>query len=269
MPASCEFVASIKGMGQLRRELTWIAVLGACVLLGFAVALFILERPVRALGWLLASMVCWGFVLWQCHRRLHLNRRSATGQAYPTLGAGNRITLLRGLLIAATAGFLTFSSAGIHPWLFYVPAALYTLAALGDGLDGYIARRQNQTTELGAELDTVLDAFGLVVAPLLAVLYGKLHVSYLLVSMAYYAFQWGIHWRRRHGRRVFPLPPSQWRRTLAGLQMVLVAIALWPPVPFGVSSLAGVVLMMPLLIGFIRDWLYVSGRLSADPEQAL
>jgi len=253
---------------ELRSELLRVAVLGSSVLLAAAVFFSLLLGPIIALSWLLAGLACWGFVLWQCHKRLHLNRSTVDDRYYTTLGHGNRITLLRGLFIAATAGFLTNIHAEVQPWLFYIPAALYMMAALGDGLDGYMARRQQQTTWLGVELDNALDAFGLLIAPLLAVLYGKLHVSYLLVSIAYYLFKWGIHWRQSHGQPVYPLPPSLLRRYLAGLQMALVAIALWPPLPAGMTSVVGIALMIPLLLGFCRDWLHVSGRLGAGRESS-
>jgi CDP-diacylglycerol--glycerol-3-phosphate 3-phosphatidyltransferase len=142
----------------------------------------------------------------------------------------------------------------------------------GPGQSGDIAARSadrsnRQTTELGKELDTTLDAMGLVIAPLLAVLYGKLFASYLLVSVAYYLFQWGLLWRRRFDKPVYPLPPSRLRRQLAGYQMGLVATVLWPPLPALLTRPVGILFMLPMLYGFIRDWLVVSGRLSADTDQ--
>ncbi|MDX1267075.1 MAG: CDP-alcohol phosphatidyltransferase family protein, partial [Oceanisphaera sp.] len=168
----------------------------------------------------------------------------------------------------ATAGFLTILPLQASTGLLYLPAVLYTVAAALDGLDGFVARRQQQTTRLGTELDTALDAFGLLIAPLFAVFTGKLPVVYLLVSVAYYLFQWGIRWRRQRRRPVYALPPSQIRRYLAGAQMVLVALALWPPLPGALTQWVGLVLMIPLLIGFCRDWLHVSGRLGVRREPA-
>ncbi len=253
-----------------------IALAGVGVLAALSIALIVVLGPDMAMGWLLIALSCWGFVLWQCYRRLHLNRRVDTGEYYRWLGHGNRVTLFRGLLIAATAGFLIAGGGGfgevafgnMPTGLFYLPAVFYTLAVASDWLDGYMARRQQQTTQLGMELDTVLDAFGLLMVPLLAVLAGKLHISYLLVSVAYYLFQWGISWRQRQGRHVFPLPSSRLRRYLAGIQMALVAIALWPFVPAGMSTGFGIVLMIPFLAGFCRDWLHVSGRLGAGREHS-
>ena len=219
-----------------------------------------------SLRWLPVALVCWAIVVWQCARRLDRNC-SADGEVrYATFGLGTQVTLLRGLCIAATAGFLPTVRITVTPLLYYVPAALYTVAAFGDALDGYLARRQQHTTLLGQEMDTALDALGLVVAPLLAVLYGKLYTSYLLVSVAYYIFMGGLHWRRRHGLPVYPLPPSRTRRLLAGFQMGLVATVLWPPLIAEVTRVVGFLYMLPLLTGFVRDWLYVSGRRQPGPE---
>ncbi|MGM0631762.1 MAG: CDP-alcohol phosphatidyltransferase family protein [Pseudomonadota bacterium] len=251
---------------ELQRELRWIAIFGGLLLLIMAAILASTASPPVALRWFPAGLVCWGVVIWQCHRRLHRNHGMTGAQLYSGLGHGTRVTLLRGLLIAATAGFLATTGARVPDILLYAPAILYTAAALGDALDGYLARRQQHTTQLGAELDTTLDALGLLVAPLLAVLYGKLHASYLLVSIAYYLFQWGIHWRRQHEKPVLPLPPSRLRRHLAGLQMVVVAAALWPPLPETMTRILGAIFMLPVLIGFARDWLHVSGRRGASRE---
>ena len=216
---------------QLMRDLRLVALSGTAFLLLVAALLYAAAGGSFALRWSLAGAACWCVVLWQCYSRLDRNYSTADQTPYTRLGAGTRVTLVRGLLIAATAGFLPTAGMPVGPALAYAPAVFYTLAALGDALDGYIARRQRHTTQLGRELDTALDALGLLVAPLLAVLTGKLHASYLLASAAYYLFQWGVHRRRQRGLPVYPLPPSRWRRHIAGWQMGLVATVLWPPLP--------------------------------------
>jgi len=212
------------------------------------------------LRWTAPALSCWIMVLWRCRRQLHLNCDLRGETLYSRLGHGNQLTLLRGFLISATAGFLTISERLDGVLLAYLPAVLYTAAAIGDALDGFLARREQQITQLGARLDNELDALGLLIAPLLAVLTSKLHVSYLLVSIAYYLFQWGLYWRRLHNKPLYPLPPSRLRRHLAGWQMGLVATCLWPPIPGEVTRFLGILFMIPLLLGFVRDWLHVSGR---------
>ncbi|ALO45805.1 CDP-alcohol phosphatidyltransferase family protein [Pseudohongiella spirulinae] len=243
------------------RELTLYSFLGVILILLAAAGLASLDSWQSAtLPGATISLLCWCYICWQSHKRVDLNYNPQDGEHYQTLGWGTQITLLRGLLIAATAGFIPVAISASHSAWLFIPALFYTAAAIGDALDGFLARRQQHITRLGAELDTVLDALGLLVAPLLAVMSGKLHSSYLLVSLAYYLFRLGISWRKRQGKIVHALPPSKMRRQLAGWQMALVATALWPPISGSVTQWLGFVFMLPLLAGFWRDWLAVSGR---------
>lgn len=214
-----------------------------------------------ALQWLLIADGLWFFVCWQLWQRAGLNRAGEGTPLYPSLGWANRLTLLRGGLIALTGGFLFQPQAvGFMAW---IPGVLYSIAAILDRMDGFVARRSKHTSLLGSELDTVYDALGLLVAPLLAVSYGKLHWSFLLVSAAYYVFVWGLYWRRTHNLPVYPLMPSMLRRTLAGFQMGFVAVILLPCFYAPLTMIIGIAFMLPILLGFIVDWLIVSGRIPA------
>jgi phosphatidylglycerophosphate synthase len=167
---------------------------------------------------------------------------------------------LRGGLIALTGGFLFLNLTIL------LPAILYTVAALLDRLDGYAARRSKQVSLLGNDLDITFDALGLLVAPLLAIDSGKIHGSYLLLSMAYYVYQWALQRRRNRGLPVYALPPNPLRRTLAGFQMGFVAVALWPVLDPQLTIIASVAFMLPVLFGFAVDWWVVSGGL--QPQAA-
>jgi CDP-diacylglycerol---glycerol-3-phosphate 3-phosphatidyltransferase len=250
--------------GTNSRELQQAAVLGLVLLLAVTVLVGLLEGWPWAGRFLWQSSLVWALAWQQAWLRRGLNYAAEAGLPYPQLGWANRLTLLRGMLIAATAGFLFQPPA--TALLVWLPALCYGLAAVLDRIDGLVARRSGQTSRLGSELDTVFDALGLVVAPLLAAAYGKVHWTYLLVSAAYYLFVGGCWWRRRHGLPLYPLQPNNMRRTLAGFQMGFVALALWPWLPAALTRLAGVAFMLPLLAGFVLDWLAVSGRIQpADP----
>ena len=250
---------------KLRAELARLMFAGMVALVLAACLLSVLTRTSNAMLYLLGSTAIWLLVWQQTRTRLDLNRAADTAPPYPVLGWANRMTIGRGWLIAATGGFLLLSDVlKAQPALLWTAAALYSLAAILDRVDGFVARRTRQTTLLGARLDTLFDALGLLVAPLLALQHGKIHSSYLLVSVAYYMFVLGIRMREKHHRPVYPLAPSLLRRSLAGFQMGYIAVVLWPPFEAEVTVPAGFGFMFPLLVGFLVDWLVVSGRLTSQ-----
>lgn len=210
--------------------------------------------------WLLQAGLLWMLVLYEARGYLPLNRKGPEDCAYSRLGLANRLTILRGWLIACTGGFLFQQSpAGV---LVFVPAGFYAISAIVDRIDGYAARRTGQVSLMGMELDTVFDALGLAIAPLLAVWYGKIHWSYLLVSCAYYLFNWGQKYRQKSGLPVFELKPKLSRRAIAGFQMGFIAIVLFPAFQPPATLIAGFAFMLPVLAGFMIDWLVVSGRIA-------
>lgn len=244
----------------IKHEVLLVILLGIATLLAgyFTIKQF---TSINALQWLVIADCLWVFVCWQLWQRLDLNRAHASAPLYPRLGWANHLTLLRGGLIALTGGFLFQPQAS--GWAAWIPGVLYSIAAILDRMDGFVARRGKQTSLLGSELDTVYDALGLLVAPLLAVGYGKIHWSFLLVSAAYYVFVWGLYWRRTHNLPTYPLMPSLLRRTLAGFQMGFIAFILLPCFQAPLTIIIGIAFMLPILLGFAVDWLVVSGRIES------
>ena len=250
---------------SLRREcsrLGWwgvAALAGGCLLLGRVWAWD------SALQWLPQAGLVWAFIYYQARQRLSLNRSDPRAPLYAALGGANRLTLLRAWLIAAVAGFL-FQPWPEGPALSWLPGMLYLFAAVLDRVDGYVARRSGQSSQLGNDLDTISDALGLAVASLLAFGYGQVHWSYLLFGAAYYLFHAGILWRNARGLPVYPLPPALHRRTWAGFQMGFLAVALWPLVYPPITTLGGFAFMLPAVLGFLVDWLIVSGRIDRQAD---
>lgn len=238
---------------------------GASLLLVFYVSLALLESSPNNPQWLLQSVLVWIFCIQQTWQRRALNCPAGVTTVFPDLGSANRLTLLRGWLLACCAGFLFQPQS--DTFITWLPALLYSLAAIFDRLDGYLARRYKQVSILGNELDTVFDALGLLVAPLLAVSYGKIHWSYLLVSVAWYLFQWGLYWRQQQALPIYPLVPNRIRRALAGFQMGFIAMVLWPQFQPPLTKMIGLSFMLPFLLGFILDWLVVSGRLAENSQR--
>lgn len=251
----------------LSQELTQISV-GGLLSLGLgALWLSAVWGATASLQWLIQSSVLWLFICLQTSRRLKLNRPDQASPLYDQLGWANRLTLLRSWLIAATGGFL-FQDWPEGMWLSWLPGMIYFLGAVLDRVDGFMARKTGQISELGNELDTVSDALGLAVAGGLAWSYGQVHVSYLLMGAAYYLFQAGLILRRMLGMAIYPLAPSMHRRAWAGFQMGYLVVTLWPLFYPPVTLVAGFAFMLPALTGFIVDWLVVSGRITVNSDAA-
>ena len=77
----------------------------------------------------------------------------------------NLLTLLRIVLIPVFVGVFYVPA----PWARFACALVFSVAALTDWLDGYLARRWGQTSPLGAFLDPVADKLMVAVALVLLV----------------------------------------------------------------------------------------------------
>lgn len=76
----------------------------------------------------------------------------------------NYITIIRILLIPVFSIFAWLYGQSVlasdpHESYRYIALVVFTLAAAGDALDGYVARRMKQRTKLGAYLDPIADKF--------------------------------------------------------------------------------------------------------------
>ena len=74
----------------------------------------------------------------------------------------NKITILRILMIPmfvlVTLDYVKdFQKGEAHDWQYCLAFAIFAIAAVSDALDGYIARRYQQKTELGTLLDPLAD----------------------------------------------------------------------------------------------------------------
>src|SRR5882672_7593544 len=74
----------------------------------------------------------------------------------------NKITVVRILMIPAFVTMAIYYGESIKrgdplEWQRYVAIIIFILAAVSDGLDGYVARRYNQRSALGAYLDPIAD----------------------------------------------------------------------------------------------------------------
>ena len=219
--------------------------------------------------WLVASAgIFFGELLLLTVIRLFLAGRSR-GDPAPTLGAADYVTLARGLLLSCAGGFIALPRP--HGRLGWVPGILYLLALIGDGLDGYVARRRARLTALGETLDLEFDALATLLGSGLALLYRQVPDWYLLVGLGHYLFYAGIGVRRMRGKRVYPLPESRLRAAVGGTNSFFLALALTPAFPPFTTTLLSVPVFSLIVFSFIRDWAAMTGsrnrELEAKPDQ--
>ncbi|ADD07065.1 CDP-alcohol 1-archaetidyltransferase [Natrialba magadii ATCC 43099] len=173
-----------------------------------------------------------------------------------------------GLAAAATGGFefpasATVTGADASASLRWAPAVLFAVAALLDAVDGWLARRTDSVTDLGARLDLEMDGLVVLVGTTVGVLTGVLPLVFLAVAVARYVFVASLWWRDRRGLPTAELSPSLRRRVLGALAMVAIFVALVPLVDPALSRPFALLVAVPFLANFARDWLVASGRLES------
>lgn len=255
---------------QLQR-IWWTACLISLLVVGCGFSwLYIAWQLGCALRWLLQAAVINAYVLWLLWKAVRKNYHPDKKILLPHLGYANWLTFFRGILISLLAGFLFQPwpySKNPSDWISWVPGGIYMLAVILDYADGYIARITRHETYLGEWLDPKLDALGLLIATVLAVGYNRLPIFYISVSVAYYLFQFGTWHRKRNNKQIAKLKPQPAERMIAGFQMGLVAIALFQVFSEPAMSIAAIIFMVPLLAGFLKDWLIVCGYVKTDDFQ--
>ena len=143
-----------QSLRQLRLRLLGFALLTLATLSAVSLVLPDGSRGRFFAGALVASIGIFAYVFNHLgQNRLSLSstdpnvRAMAANRLLPIFGWGTSLTLVRATALGVLAGFLLVPRpAEVAGWW---PAFLYLVVALGDGLDGYLARRHNQSTVLG------------------------------------------------------------------------------------------------------------------------
>ncbi|MCX6968315.1 MAG: CDP-diacylglycerol--glycerol-3-phosphate 3-phosphatidyltransferase [Verrucomicrobia bacterium] len=96
----------------------------------------------------------------------------------------NKITLTRILMIPVFVMMAIYYGRGVQQghaeeWQRLAAILLFALAALSDGLDGYIARHYNQRSQLGLILDPIADK-GLLLAGIITLSFSNWHYEFPL-----------------------------------------------------------------------------------------
>jgi phosphatidylglycerophosphate synthase len=172
-------------------------------------------------------------------------------------GPANVITAVRSTLVGVITGIVVASF--IAPMPMGLLVALIVPALLLDAADGWVARRMNSASELGARFDMEVDAFLLFV--LSAYVAQTIGVWVLAIGVMRYAFVaagWIFPWLRRQ------LPFRYWRKVVTAAQGIALTIAVTGVLP--VLDVVLVAIALALLIeSFGRDVIWLAAR-RGEPE---
>lgn len=91
----------------------------------------------------------------------------------------NKLTLLRVLLVPVFCVFVSLSAYPMQLFAF----AIFVLASLTDLLDGYLARKHNQITDLGKLMDPIADKLLVMAALVCLTAQGRVHFVLVLILL--------------------------------------------------------------------------------------
>ncbi len=160
-------------------------------------------------------------------------------------GLGNRITLLRALMLCLLAALEDAFSR--QAWLLSMGGILFLLL---DGADGYAARRTRSASPFGARFDVEVDSLYVLVITLLVWdldkaglwVMGSGLLRYVYISLGY----WLPSLRT-------PLPPSLRRSLIGIINSVLLTLCLLPPIQAPLAALMALLGLVLTLVSFVRD----------------
>jgi phosphatidylglycerophosphate synthase len=153
--------ASGPALDRLKHQWANLAALGAAFVAGVAAVCLIRFGQETAIRWSLPVAIVLAWFFFHLRNSLELNHPLDSPLLRPAFGAANVLTVIRAILTASLSGFLLWVPAlpadGVLDWL---PGLVYLTAVVMDAADGHVARRTGNVTQLGAHLDTQVDALG-------------------------------------------------------------------------------------------------------------
>jgi phosphatidylglycerophosphate synthase len=172
----------------------------------------------------------------------------------PAIFPADWVTLTRALLIAGVAGLVADSF--VRPVSVTALVTLSTVALVLDGVDGQVARRTGTATQVGARIDSEVDAFLIL---LLSIAVSQDYGGWVLaIGAARYALLvagWLIPWLAA------PLPPRYWGKVVCAVQGIVLTVAVSGVLDRRVGMIAVAAALLLLAESFGRNviWLYRTG----------
>ena len=163
-------------------------------------------------------------------------------------GPANRLSLLRGVIIAVLAGFAWNTPA--TPTVEWVVCILAISTLILDGLDGAVARRSGIISTLGARLDCELDGLLTLVLSIIVYSSGRVDAFILLAGSMHYLF-----FAARFVKLVPTVElPSSFRRQTAGVvSSFLLVVCCAPSMGANIDTALALTAVLLLTSSFASD----------------
>jgi len=168
----------------------------------------------------------------------------------------NHVTAIRAAIVALLAALLAIPPQVAIAWVAVVAS---TIAAILDGVDGWLARRTGMITPFGARFDMEVDALLILVLAILAWRWAKAGPWVVMSGLLRYLFVaagWVWPWMRR------PLAPTRRARVICIVQIVALIVAIAPIIPTPLSTAIAAGGLLTLAYSFVVDTLRL--RRTAD-----
>src|SRR5438477_3844653 len=162
-------------------------------------------------------------------------------------GPANQITLLRAVLVVGLAILLGQPATPLMAWRV---VSIAIVAALLDGVDGWVARRTGTVSAFGTRFDMETDAALILVLAILAWEYGKAGPWVLLSGLLRYVFVaagWLWPWMRS------PLLSTLRGKIICVVQIVALIVATAPAIAPPASAVVAAVGLLALCYSFLVD----------------
>jgi phosphatidylglycerophosphate synthase len=166
-----------------------------------------------------------------------------------TFGAANWVTTIRAGLVGGVAALTADSFS--RPAPVAVLCALSAVALALDAVDGNVARRTGGVTALGARFDMETDAWLILV--LSAYVAESVGAWVLAIGLMRYVIgfaTWLVPWLRG------PVPPRHWRKVVAAMQGVTLAVAASGVLSLAVATAAVAISLLFLVESFGSEVLW-------------
>lgn len=173
-------------------------------------------------------------------------------------GYANIVTAFRASLVSLTgATVLCFESLRTADTVLWILVGVVAFALALDGVDGYLARRYRQESELGARFDMEVDALLILILSVAAAMLDKAGAWVLLIGLMRYLFV-AAGWLAPFLSA--DLPPSLRRKFVCVVQVSVLCLILVPAITPPVSAYLAAAALALLVMSFAIDVVYLTRR---------